>query len=388
MALGKDNLADSVSILTQRQLDKFVQEYRIPLDLRPVLPSKDETIYPFRQGTFPFYTRVCNFANYRVPFSRFFIRVLQLFRVHICQVNLFGLSRINHFEISYRAQNQRPDLNVFWYFYEFITVGDWYTFAHRKGVPYPSGDERSSLKSWKDHFFWLDDRCLPAEMAWRFKDQTMSFDLEYNFVSNMELARALIENSSPIRPLPDHFLLLGRICFSWGQGDRDWPVIRTKRERTETSLRDALKVPNFNVLDFDFDEQSEGEVPLMQQVAYAAQEIRPLPIQDISEPSAAEATSSVPTPTKGAARSSGSQAGKKSILDDVDGDPEVRSLDEALQYRPSSISLMSKGVTSDAEPKGLVRKRKNEALQILPSDPLPMPRAKKNKRGPLNPVAT
>ncbi|KAJ0818583.1 hypothetical protein HanPI659440_Chr00c01g0704151 [Helianthus annuus] len=170
MAPGKDNLSESVSILTQRQLDKFVREYRIPLDLHPVLPSKDETIYPSRQGKFPFYTRVCNFANYRVPFSRFLIRVLQFVRVHICQVNPFGLSRVNHFEISCRAQNQRPDLDVFRYFYEFIYAGDWYTFAHRKGIPSPSGDERSSLKNWKDNFFWLDYRCLPVEMVWRFKD--------------------------------------------------------------------------------------------------------------------------------------------------------------------------------------------------------------------------
>ncbi|KAJ0713974.1 hypothetical protein HanPI659440_Chr13g0484451 [Helianthus annuus] len=170
MAPGKDNLSESVSVLTQRQLGKFIREYRIPLDLRPVLPSKDETIYPFRQGKFPFYTRVCNFANYRVPFSVFLIRVLQFFRVHICQVNPFGLSRVNHFEISCRAQDQRPGLNVFRYFYEFISAGDWYIFAHRKDIPPPTGEERSSLKSWKDHFFWLDDRCLPVEMVWRFKD--------------------------------------------------------------------------------------------------------------------------------------------------------------------------------------------------------------------------
>ncbi|KAM0070116.1 hypothetical protein Hdeb2414_s0001g00009551 [Helianthus debilis subsp. tardiflorus] len=156
MGPGKDNLSDSVSVLTQRQLDKFIRDYRIPLDFNPVLPSKDETVYPFRQGKFPLYTRVCNFANYRVPFS-----------------------------------------NVFRYFYEFITAGDWYTFAHRKGIPSPSGDERSSLKNWKDNFFWLDDRCLPVEMVWRFKDQSMSFDLGEGFVFNHELARALIDNQSP-----------------------------------------------------------------------------------------------------------------------------------------------------------------------------------------------
>ncbi|MFS7947669.1 hypothetical protein Hanom_Chr06g00550961 [Helianthus anomalus] len=147
MASGKDNLAESVSVLTQRQLDKFIQEYRIPLDLNPVLPTKNGIIYPFRQAKFPFYTRIYNFANYRVPFSRFLIRVLQIFRVHICQVNPFGLSRISHFEISCRAQDRRPDLDVFRCFYEFITAGDWYTFAHWKGVPSPSSGERSSLKN-------------------------------------------------------------------------------------------------------------------------------------------------------------------------------------------------------------------------------------------------
>ncbi|KAJ0725337.1 hypothetical protein HanPI659440_Chr12g0457621 [Helianthus annuus] len=262
MAPGKDNLSESVSVLTQRQLDKFVQEYRIPLDLNPVLPLKNEIICPFRQGKFPLYTRVCNFTNYRVPFSKFLIRVLRYFRVHLCQVNPFGLSRVNHFEISY-----------------------WYTFAHRKGIPSPSGEERSSLKNWKDNFFWLDDRCLPVEMVWRFKDQTMSFDLGEGFVFNQELARALIDNQSPILPLHEHFLLLGLVCFSWGRGDRDWPVIRTKAERNEMSLRDALKVPNFNVLDFDFDEQAEGEIPLMKQVSSSAQEIRP----QVQEPISSEA---------------------------------------------------------------------------------------------------
>ncbi|KAJ0725710.1 hypothetical protein HanPI659440_Chr12g0461951 [Helianthus annuus] len=226
-------MSESVSVLTQRQLDKFVRDYRIPTDLHPVLPSKDEPIYPFRQGKFPFYTRVCNFANYRVPFSRFLFRVLQFFRVHISQVNPFGLSRISHFELSCRAQDRRPDLNVFRYFYEFITAGDRYTFAHRREVPYPSSDERSSLKNWKDTSFWLDDRCLPEDMKWRFKDQSMSFDLDDNFVFDKTLARALVAHQSPIRPLPEHFLLLGRLCFSWSHGDRKWPVIRRKSDRAE-----------------------------------------------------------------------------------------------------------------------------------------------------------
>ncbi|KAJ0681795.1 hypothetical protein HanPI659440_Chr16g0640101 [Helianthus annuus] len=199
-------------------------------------------------------------------------------------------------------------------------------------------------------------------MRWRFKDQSVSFDLGEDFVFDQELARSLIERKSPICPLYEHFLLLGRLCFSWSQGDRDWPVIPRKRDRAVMSLRDALKVPNFDVLDFELEDQGEGEVPLIKQVAPSAQEIRPVIPPDISKTAAAEATSSIPTPTKGADGSSGSQAGKKSILDDVDSDPEVRSLDEALQFRPSSASLKRKGVMHEVDQQVLIRKRKTESL--------------------------
>ncbi|KAJ0582075.1 hypothetical protein HanRHA438_Chr04g0191031 [Helianthus annuus] len=208
-------------------------------------------------------------------------------------------------------------------------------------------------------------------MRWRFKDQTMSFDLGEDFVFDQRLARALIEHKSPIRPLHEHFLLLGRLCFQWSQRDRDWPVIRRKSDRTTMSLLDALKV------------------------APSAQEIRPILPQDVQEHIAAEITSSVPQGVtdqsateatslplspKGGAGSSGSQAGKKSILDDVDSDPEVRSLDEALCYRPSSASLKSKGIDDKAKKQTPPRKRKTESLTIRSADDLSMPKLKKGKQ--------
>ncbi|MFS7929642.1 hypothetical protein Hanom_Chr04g00334981 [Helianthus anomalus] len=105
------------------------------------------------------------------------------------------------------------------------------------------------------------------------------------------------------------------------------------------SLLDALKVPSMDVFDFDFEEQGEEDVPLMKQVVSSAQAIRPPTDPNVTEPSAAETTSSIPqsvseqaaieaasfipVSSKDVGGSSGSQVGKKSILDDVDGDPEV-----------------------------------------------------------------
>ncbi|MFS7943152.1 hypothetical protein Hanom_Chr06g00496941 [Helianthus anomalus] len=127
------------------------------------------------------------------------------------------------------------------------------------------------------------------------------------------------------------------------------------------SLLDALKVPN-------------GPRRAAAETAFS------IP-QGTHDQNTAETVSSLPTSSKGAVGSSGSQAGKKSILDDVDSDPEVRSLDEALQYRPSSASLKGKGVMHGVDHQPLVRKRKTESIQIRSSDPLPKPTMKKNKKG-------
>ncbi|KAM0034974.1 hypothetical protein Hdeb2414_s0015g00441101 [Helianthus debilis subsp. tardiflorus] len=159
------------------------------------------------------------------------------------------------------------------------------------------------------------------------------------------------------------------------------------------SLLDALKVPSTDVFDFDFEEQAKGEVPLMKQVASSAHPIRSSMAPNITTSSAAEATSSVlkgsseqvadktislvPVSSKEAGGSSGSQAGQKSILDNVDDDPEIRKLDEALLYRPSS--LKSKSVGADADLMVRSHKRKSESVQIRSVDSLPLPKLKKTK---------
>ncbi|MFS8008421.1 hypothetical protein Hanom_Chr14g01272631 [Helianthus anomalus] len=96
-----------------------------------------------------------------------------------------------------------------------------------------------------------------------------------------------------------------------------------------------------DVLDFDFEKQGEGDVPLMKQVESSAYPIRAQTDPNVATSSAAEATSSVPKSSseqavikivslipissKEAGGSSGSQAGRKSILDDVDEGLEIRT---------------------------------------------------------------
>ncbi|KAJ0744622.1 hypothetical protein HanPI659440_Chr10g0389741 [Helianthus annuus] len=206
--------------------------------------------------------------------------------------------------------------------------------------------------------------------------QSMSFDLGEDFVFNQRLAQALIDNRSPIRPLPEHLLLLGRVCHVWGRGDREWPVIRKSgRARDEMTLRDALKVPSFSTLDFDYDEIAEDEDPFFKQIASAAQEIRPL-----ADPKSSEAPTVDPESKKEAAGSSVAQVRTELLSMDEDSDPEVRELNHAFIYPSSAVTSKGKRVSSSSEPKGLLRKRKIEIPQVRSAITLPMPKAGRRQR--------
>ncbi|MFS8019518.1 hypothetical protein Hanom_Chr15g01404711 [Helianthus anomalus] len=157
----------------------------------------------------------------------------------------------------------------------------------------------------------------------------MIFELSEGFVFDQELAQGLIDNRSPIRPLPDHLLLLGRVCFVLGRGDG-------------TGRRYARRV---------------------KQVSVSAQEIRPQ-----AEPITSEApftkTISFGSRSKGdAAGSAAAQIRTDPDGEGVESDPEVRELDQALLYRPSSASIKGKGVSLITELKGLIQKRRVDAPQ-------------------------
>ncbi|KAF5764957.1 hypothetical protein HanRHA438_Chr15g0710221 [Helianthus annuus] len=197
----------------------------------------------------------------------------------------------------------------------------------------------------------------------------MDFELGENFAFNQKLARDLVDNQTHIRPLPEHLLLLERVCHVCGRGDREWPVIRKSGERDEMSLRDALKVPNFSLLDFDFDELTADEDPFLKQTPSAAHEIR-APV----DPKTSVAITSDPESAKEAAGSFGVQVRVEPLVVEEDSDPEVHQLDQALLYPTSAVIAKGKGVSSDSTPKGLVRKRKAENLQLRSADSLPLPK--------------
>ncbi|MFS7954023.1 hypothetical protein Hanom_Chr07g00625431 [Helianthus anomalus] len=172
---NKSNLSGCLNILNRNGLAWYVDKYTIPASLHHVLSEKDTPIYPFPLGMIGVYTRLFDYCNYCLPLTTFLIDVLLFHEVHLSQVNPFGLVNVCHFELSCRDLGSDPDLEVFRAFYRLNRSGSWFTFEVRNKNSCCYSWITTSLKDWKDRFFWVDDRCDPAEMTWRLKRYFLSF---------------------------------------------------------------------------------------------------------------------------------------------------------------------------------------------------------------------
>ncbi|GKC41977.1 hypothetical protein Tco_1059699, partial [Tanacetum coccineum] len=127
-------------------------------------------------GKVGMYTRFFDYANYRIPFSTFFVSVLTHFCILFSQLSVFGSAKVSYFEILCRVCNINPSID--------------------------------SVKNWNDHFFWVDEFVVPANARFGWfsgtnivKDRAPA-PSEYN----VEHVNTLIAQASP-------FLRDGFECF-------------------------------------------------------------------------------------------------------------------------------------------------------------------------------
>ncbi|GKD19298.1 hypothetical protein Tco_1208456 [Tanacetum coccineum] len=149
-------------VLTQEHLDAICAKYFVPEEVHPQLPSSDATMHERPAGKVGMYTRFFDYANYRIPFSTFFVSVLTHFRIPFSQLSVFGSAKVSHFEILCRVCNIEPDVSLFRYFYTHNYKNGWFRFTKRPNVRACYSKNLDSVKNWNDHFFWVDEFVVPA----------------------------------------------------------------------------------------------------------------------------------------------------------------------------------------------------------------------------------
>ncbi|GJS26156.1 hypothetical protein Tco_0486776 [Tanacetum coccineum] len=79
--------------LHKNTLMPFVLNILFPRSPFPQLPSSDATMHERPAGKVGMYTRFFDYANYRIPFSTFFVSVLTHFRIPFSQLSVFGSAK-------------------------------------------------------------------------------------------------------------------------------------------------------------------------------------------------------------------------------------------------------------------------------------------------------
>ncbi|GKA12219.1 hypothetical protein Tco_0691765, partial [Tanacetum coccineum] len=195
-------------VLTQEHLDAICAKYFVPEEVHPQLPSPDATMHERPAGKVGMYTRFFDYANYRIPFSTFFVSVLTHFRIPFSQLSVFGSAKVSHFEILCRVCNIEPSVNLFRYFYTHNYKNGWFGFTKRPNVRACYSKNLDSVKNWNDHFFWVDEFVVPANarFSWFSGSNIVKDRAPAPSEYNVEHVNALIAQASPFLRFPEEFL--------------------------------------------------------------------------------------------------------------------------------------------------------------------------------------
>ncbi|MFS7946123.1 hypothetical protein Hanom_Chr06g00532351 [Helianthus anomalus] len=139
--------------------------------------------------------------------------------------------------------------DVFRALYKLNWSGDWYTFEVRKKNASCYSWITTSLKDWKDRFFLVDDRCVPAEMTWRLKRSSFPPPPPpKDFVFNRDLYAALIKEAGRVQKFPEHILVMGKISTIWSEPEY-YPTLKWNGE--VMGLKEALRLKSFDSTELD-----------------------------------------------------------------------------------------------------------------------------------------
>ncbi|GJY19019.1 hypothetical protein Tco_0390510, partial [Tanacetum coccineum] len=103
LEMAKDIINTVTSVLTQKELHASYRAYNIPPNLRPELLCRDDTIRNNPEGKIGIYTRFIEFANFRIPLSKFLLSVIEYYQINFSQPSVIVATKISHFEILCRV---------------------------------------------------------------------------------------------------------------------------------------------------------------------------------------------------------------------------------------------------------------------------------------------
>ncbi|GJU36213.1 gypsy type transposase [Tanacetum coccineum] len=116
------------------------------------------------------------------------------YRIHISQLSVIGAAKVSHFEILCRVHGFEPTVGLF-----------------------------HSLKSWNDHFFWVDAFACPTFFPWNTSKSASKDPFPKPSKYNAEHYATLVAYSAPFHKYPEPFLCLIGISCNYTLDEDTYP---------------------------------------------------------------------------------------------------------------------------------------------------------------------
>ncbi|GJU01018.1 HMG1/2-like protein [Tanacetum coccineum] len=107
------NIANAACTVTREEYTGFIDNFHIPSCYDLVLPDSHHTALDVPSGYVVLYISLYTVGNFRLPFDKFFLKVLDFFRCHISFLNLFGAVRLSSFAVACRTYGGELTLFLF-----------------------------------------------------------------------------------------------------------------------------------------------------------------------------------------------------------------------------------------------------------------------------------
>ena len=152
------------STLSPKNLEEIGRVYHIDPSFHPRLPENGQTILTPPDGCVGVYAIFMR-AGLRFPVFPFLRVILSHYRLRLGQITPNGFRKIMCFVLLHPTLGLKLSLTIFRYFYVLMPSGDWMSMSLRHGVDDMIEGLPSSIKHWKEEYFFVDSKALGKELV-------------------------------------------------------------------------------------------------------------------------------------------------------------------------------------------------------------------------------
>ncbi|GKE22729.1 hypothetical protein Tco_1434241, partial [Tanacetum coccineum] len=173
--------------------------------------------------------------------SQNFLWLFSDISAYISQLSPFGAARVSHFEVLTRVLDLASSVTVFRAFYTRTYSDGLFSFAKRStSSPSCFSKPPDSIKSWSDHFFWVDAKVFPIPVS-LYVGGVLEKDPAPHLTARQEQTVRLLENNkAPFRHYPECFLCLVGLSPYYPFNESTYPAFE-RPDGTEMGLLDFIK---------------------------------------------------------------------------------------------------------------------------------------------------